>query len=68
MPNPFNDPDKKKFTICPFVTKADLREMEQRLRAILLVIASGDKERIQEMIDGLQKHADALRVAVNKHK
>ncbi len=68
MGNPFDNKDKKKFVICPLATKQDLREMEQRLTAILLVIASGDKQRLQTMIDGLKKSADDLQQAVNENK
>lgn len=68
MPNPFNNPDKKKFYICPLATKDDLREMERRLTAMLLVIASGDKARLQSMVDELKSSANALQEAVNKNK
>ncbi len=68
MPNPFNNPDKKKFSCWVPASKQDLQEMEQRLTAILLVIASGDKARLQSMVDELKTSANALQEAVNKNK
>jgi hypothetical protein len=75
MPNPFKDPDEKKFNdecACDCdhaaVTKKDLRKMESRLTAILGVIASGDKERIKILTDQLKNSATDLQDAVNKNK
>ena len=63
MPNPF----KEFFDFMP-ASKQDLDELEARLMAVLLVIASGDKQRLEALTAQLKQSATALQDAVNKNK
>ncbi len=70
MPNPFKDPDTKKWSDCYLpATKADLNEMEDRLTALIVTaVTGGEKHRIEELTAKLKAAADTLQSAVDKNK
>jgi hypothetical protein len=68
--NPFLEPTRRTGQLDKWMpaTKADLNAMEKRLTEILKVIASGDKQRIQDVIQQLNQSAAALQSSVNRNK